>query len=168
MTFGRDTLVKFIGGQMIARQAGTDFATLQRDIAAVGQRFRDLTVPFLQFAPIWFKQERQIFQAEGIPKWPALSPAYESWKQRHFPGKPILQMSGDLYRSVTSITPQTIFDPHPRSLRLGTKNPLSAIHQTGSRNIPARPHVVLMPATFQALSDLCMNYILSGGGKRRR
>lgn len=168
VTFGKKTLIKFVGGQMLATQGGRSTAEFQKEIAQVGQRARDLTVPLRQFIPIWFRQEKQVFAAQGIPRWPQLSPAYESWKNRVAPGRPILQLSGDLYRSLTSMTSQTIAEAHPRSLRLGTRNPRSAVHQQGWNKIPARPHVVILPETFRIASQMCLDYILAGKGQRRR
>jgi len=62
--------------------------------------------PFLE----WFKAEyvdllRRRMDAEGAvdgeSKWQPLDEKYAAWKERHFPGKPILQRTGAMYQAIT-------------------------------------------------------------------
>jgi hypothetical protein len=56
--------------------------------------------------------EIQLFQSEGANGmhgvWPALSEKYQEWKDRHFPGMPIMILTTLLMRSLTEQTTGTI------------------------------------------------------------
>lgn len=41
------------------------------------------------------------FATEGYHRWAQLSPRYKAWKEKHYPGKPILQLTGALHRAAT-------------------------------------------------------------------
>ena len=71
---------------------------------------------FERFAPRFIDLLRRRMDSEGAAdgqaKWPELSEQYAAWKQQHFPGKPMLQRTGDLYEAVTKpeveITDETL------------------------------------------------------------
>jgi phage gpG-like protein len=130
-------------------------------------RTEDLSVPFRDFQDTWFENEKQIFDAEGIPTWPALSPAYEAWKSVHFPGKPILQRTGRLMDSLTSQTEDTIYDVSPTQLVVGTAVEYSSYHQDGGQVLPQRVHVEMLEPTFEQLNSDVFLYVtepLNRGG----
>lgn len=104
------------------------------------------------FRPAWegvaedfWEHERETFDAEG-PGWRPLSPRYKAWKDKRFPGAPILVRTGALRNSLTDgNAPGAIYDVRPLELQLGTdlktKNgyTLGTIHQTGSLKVRDRP-----------------------------
>lgn len=89
-------------------------------------------------ASIWKRQFDQEGAYTGSGRWAALSPNYGAWKQRHYPGKPILQLSGDLYDSMTSRPFGTDIVESDRMV-IGTGVPYAAYHQHGTESMPARP-----------------------------
>lgn len=71
----------------------------------------------------------------GSGGWRALSPAYARWKARHYPGKPILRRTDELYRSLTQGPQISIL--LPRRMILGSAVPYGRHHQAPT--VPGRP-----------------------------
>jgi phage gpG-like protein len=112
-------------------------------------------------ATIWKRQ----FDQEGAytgTRWSALSPAYGRWKQRHYPGKPILQLSGDLYDSMASRPFGTEIISHDQMV-IGTGVPYAAYHQHGTETMPARP-IIQKPSAKDRLqfAKYLQNWIVKG------
>jgi phage gpG-like protein len=108
------------------------------------------------YRPIWpiieddfYAQEKAQFAtvgAEGGEQWKELSPAYADWKEAHYPGKPILQRTGDLVKSLTSGSdPNTVKIEERRTLTLGSKIPYAIYHQSPAprKVLPRRPEIML-------------------------
>jgi len=93
------------------------------------------------------------------PEWPEYGEFYGPWKAKHHPGKPMLEITGALRRSLTgSSAPGSIHDVSSHTLTIGTslttpggKWNLGLIHQLGAPDaphpIPARPMIRLSEAT---------------------
>jgi phage gpG-like protein len=95
--------------------------------------------------------ERRQFSSEGgygTGAWKPLSPRYRDWKDRHFPGEPILQLRHRLIESLTSAaSPDAVREVTPFSLTFGSRVPYGIFHQHGiPGRMPARPPLVLTPA----------------------
>ena len=106
------------------------------------------------YRPVWpiieddfYAQVKDQFKTEGEEggeKWAPLSPATAGYKEAHFPGKPILERTGDLMRSLTNPNdPNTVRIEERKSLTLGTRIPYAIYHQTGTRKMPARKEIQL-------------------------
>jgi phage gpG-like protein len=102
------------------------------------------------FRPVWpeielafFRLELEQFNSEGSrggSRWKPLSEKYRKWKERHYPGKPILQRSGRLLRSLSVIGGgDSIREQEPLSLTLGSRVPYATYHQRGAGKLPQRP-----------------------------
>ena len=111
------------------------------------------------YRPIWpvfeddfYAQEKAQFKTEGDEggeKWQELSASYGAWKEAHYPGKPILQRTGDLYASLTSGTdPNAVKREERKTLTLGSRIPYAIFHQQGTAKMPARPEIQL-PEAFK-------------------
>ncbi|UOF76904.1 virion morphogenesis protein [Bacteriophage sp.] len=83
------------------------------------------------------------FKGEGIGRsgrWANLSPAYARWKAKHYPGKPILQRTSRLYRSLTQRNnADNVVDARPDELVFGSKVPYGVYHQRGGGRLKRRP-----------------------------
>ena len=94
-------------------------------------------------------QKRQ-FATEGkfgSGGWEELSPVYAAWKSVHFPGRPILQRTRRLHKSLTSPShADHVYDPGRKGLTLGTRVPYAGYHQTGTRRMPQRKPIELTSA----------------------
>jgi phage gpG-like protein len=104
------------------------------------------------FRPIWpnviaefYAIETEQFETEGGAggqRWTPLSPLYSEYKERVFPGQPILQAEGDLRASLTD--PEAagaILQPREDELVIGTSVPYALAHQRGTRHMPRRPPI---------------------------
>lgn len=106
------------------------------------------------YRPVWdliyddfLAEVKAQFESEGAHgggRWAPLSERYARWKQKHYPGKPILERTGDLKKSLTERgAPGAVFRSEPRALTMGTDVPYAIYHQTGTRKMPARQEIRL-------------------------
>ncbi len=108
------------------------------------------------YRPIWpviaddfYAMEERQFKTEGREggeAWKDLSPEYAGWKQAHYPGKPILQRTGDLVASLTSGNdPNAVKVEERKKLTLGSKVPYAIYHQSPQprKVLPRRPEIML-------------------------
>jgi len=122
-------------------------------LGAILDRMRSL-IPFWRdvFAPAYFAEVQDLFAMEGQPRgasgrfgaghWAPLSPDYEAWKNRHFPGMPILQRTGKLKASLewngNSLGDGGVFVPMPLSVLVGTDVIYGKYHNRGTATMPKR------------------------------
>ena len=159
--FGRDTVIRFIGGQIVFRVSGLEESITELENYV--KRSSNLSRPFQVFQKYWFDAIDENFASGGDPvEWPALSPAYEKWKQSRFPGQPIMRRSDELYDSLTNRTSSTIWSVGARHIEFGTRVPHFIYHQEGRGNNPQRPVLVLPDSAADRLRQLIENYILTG------
>ena len=106
--------------------------------------------------PVWsdvihkFKShEGYHFRTEGVAtgrQFVKLSPAYKAWKDRHYPGKPIMTLTGALRLALTKGGPGWFQHMRTEGLTAGVK-PGSVVgtyayaHAFGENNMPVRPPV---------------------------
>lgn len=96
------------------------------------------------------RAERNQFRTEGIygsGGWDPLSPAYAAWKAKNYPGRPILQLSGDLMESLT-VRPFGIDVVEAQFAVFGSGVEYGAFHQRGTDLMPRRRPVEL-PETLR-------------------
>lgn len=106
------------------------------------------------FRPLWGNViaefhaiETEQFASEGVAggsRWQPLKPATVAFKERNYPGKPILQATSELKESLTQLeAPGAIVRPLKDELILGTSIPQGIFHQRGTRRMPRRPPINL-------------------------
>lgn len=109
------------------------------------------------YRPIWplveddfYAQVKDQFKSEGAAggeKWQALTDEYAGWKAVKYPGKPILQRTGDLYKSLTSGSdPNAVKREERKTLTLGSSVPYAIYHQSPAprkSTLPRRPEIML-------------------------
>ena len=82
----------------------------------------DFTDPFNRIADNFFEAEEQVFAREGAydgaPAWKPLSPKYEEWKRRHYPGARIMHLTGRFEDAMTGGA-GSIREVEPLRLRMG-------------------------------------------------
>lgn len=154
VTFGRYTQVKLLGGRLLQGDPIQKNLTLRAALVESKRRAHDLRPVFHDWLPQWLEQNRQVFAAGGLPgPWAPLSPSYAAWKATHYPGKTILRRTDRLYASLTSRSPDTVWEVTPRTIRFGTRVPYFVYHQTGTRRMPARPPLVLLDGSWRRLVE---------------
>ena len=68
------------------------FNRLEKKAADLRPIFQEISLDF-------YKREKQIFAREGDPKPfvpPKLNEKYKAWKQKHYPGSKVMQLTGRL------------------------------------------------------------------------
>lgn len=155
----RETRIKLIGGELIYRERGGDWASMAAAVTETKRRAFDLREPFAAFEEVWYEQNEMIFAEEGIPHWAALSPRYAKVKAHDFPDQGILRATDRLYESLTSRTHDTVFKVTQRTIKLGTAVPYSDSLQGGAGTMPAREHNILLDETFNGLVETVGQYV---------
>jgi phage gpG-like protein len=124
--------------------AGID--VMARQLARYIDRVDDLRPALHRIARNLAAHNAENFDTEGVTgvygRWAPLSPKYRAWKEKHYPGKPILVRTGALRRELTG-SPLGIEDVTTRSIRMGTNVPYARYHQTGTHRMPRRQPVSL-------------------------
>jgi len=125
------------------------------------------------FRPIWpgvvtelRNIMREQFAAQGAGKtgqWAQLSPRYRAWKEKHFPGRPILQREQRLVASLTQSTSNTILVQGRDELIFGTRRRGAKFHQTGTRRMPRRAVFDLSEQQAARLTRVVHRRLLSVG-----
>lgn len=129
-------------------------AVLDRGIARFSDGVGDYRPIWPVIADEWYAQVKDQFKSEGAEggeKWPELTAEYAGWKEVHFPGKPILQRTGDLESSLTSgKDPNAVKVEGRKSLTLGSKVAYGIYHQSPGprKRLPRRPPIML-PESFK-------------------
>lgn len=99
--------------------------------------------------PVWDRIERAFnriedeqFKSEGAKgrtgRWKPLSRRYAERKAVEFPGMPILQRSGRLYKALTGKSSDAVVVKTKEEFAIGTNLFYAAFHQTGTSKMPAR------------------------------
>jgi len=109
--------------------------------------FQKMHADFIDMEKTAFAQQGAY---EGNPAWAPLSPKYAAWKARHFPGANILYRTGALLHALTGGAGHTS-EIKPFYLRIAAllrvgRWDLGALHQTGTRHMPARKPLLLSRA----------------------
>ncbi|GAB3535414.1 hypothetical protein GCM10027403_12990 [Arthrobacter tecti] len=91
-------------------------------------------------AGVW----RGAFRSEGASMkegpWDPLNPDYGGWKARHFPGRGILELTGELKDSLTQ-RPFSVEVINDHQMIIGTAVEYASYHQDGKGNNPVRKMV---------------------------
>jgi len=117
------------------------------------------------FSDSFYAWIRGQFESEGAAagggKWWKLSEAYAAWKERHFPGKPILQRTGALMASLTSSKAAgAVYIAAPRSLTIGSDIPYAVFHQVGAGHLPQRKEIAFSEAGKRELMKIAQMYLV--------
>lgn len=87
----------------------------------------------------FYEFNKEVFNSEGMKGdhglWPALSPKYEAWKKKRYPGKTIMRRTDKLYHSLTGYNKYSIRyisnNPSGLVIKLGTQLKYAEYHQEG-------------------------------------
>lgn len=122
---------------------------VQRAIFGGISALPDLRPAWVTVAQAMQEMEAEAFAVEGarrgLPVWAPLSERYRRWKERHFPGRKILELTGDLRRSLAEKGRGHRRILSPTFMLFGTMirtkrgAPYAMFHQEGTRRMPARP-----------------------------
>lgn len=154
---------KVMGGTLYWYEAGDQTAEVIRKVGEMNRRSQDLRPVWATVRGLMYEQTRRVFDAQGLPtRWPALSPRYAAWKARRFPGRGILVLTGDLVDSLTTEGSRGIFAVTPKGFTYGSTLPYFPAHQQGTRNMPRRRALVMLPTTRREIGRRVARYIKQG------
>jgi len=91
--------------------------------------------------------EKSLFATEGASggaKWQELSEDYKKWKDRHFPGRNILTLEGEMRDAFSKKGGDHIaevFKVGKWTIRVGAQGEKGFWHGTGAGNLPVRPPI---------------------------
>ena len=131
---------------------------------------RDMERRSKDFKPVfrWAKQELERaneanFTASGLPAggWAPLNARYASWKSTHFPGRPMMEITGRLRDSLTRLVgPANKIDR--MSAEFGTDVEYAKFHQYGTTRM-AKRKIVYEPTGFgRTLAEHTGKHIVYG------
>lgn len=137
-------------GLSIEVTVGTDAGPATQRIVAAFERAGDELRGLMQYAgprlvPVFESGLERQFDAEGhgpyAGHWAALSKRYAEWKAEKYPGRPILERTGDLRTALTqSSSPLASREWSASEFAFGTVGlEYAAFHQLGTAFMPARP-----------------------------
>ena len=106
--------------------------------------------------------EPKVFGAEGKTQeetaWKPLSAKYAKWKEKHFPGNPILVLTGKLRLQMTGLSGDHFVNEQARSFEVGSNYPLEdaygAKHAFGEGHLPLEGRFGPRPGAGSANEDL--------------
>lgn len=138
----------------------------------VAQRCQDFTPAWPDVRTAIQGNYARTFDAEGAveahQRWASLSENYARWKQRHYPGQPILSLTGALRSHLAGGFPPPDEDiaAHSYTLTSALSTPsgydLAGLHQLGTHRMPARPPARLTSSLFEEVCTVLRRYILGG------
>lgn len=136
---------------------------LARGFSRFGDKIQD-------FRPLWedlkvdfHRIEDEQFDSQGArggTPWAPLSPRYEAWKAKYFPGQPLLRLTGWMW-GVFAVGTGMMYTTEPLRLKIEPPMSYAGIHQRGNPrgNLPRRPVVVMTEADKENWVKRIHNYI---------
>ena len=141
---------------------------LRRYLLTLNERAQNVMPAWDSVLNIIYEAEQRLFAAEGKTeehsKWIGLSDRYDTWKKKHYPGMPILTLTGRFRGSMTDPSGRHTEFRQPHRLVWGSKHDvdgydLGAIHAEGRKEPPAMPAREPIRITRQNVDDFA-NVIL--------
>lgn len=131
--------------------------------------------------PVWpairdefYNIEKERFESQNKGRWRPLSPNYAKWKNANYPGKPIMVLTGDLKKSLTSLSAGSIYRPDKRSVELGTDILYARAQHFGTRErgggrgqsrLPPRPLISIIKSNVNKMRKIMDRYLDTMIGK---
>jgi phage gpG-like protein len=166
--WGRETVVKFFGGQLRFRLSGDrSLDEYTRDLRGMIARSHNMQPAMEAVGRYLMGATARTFAAQGRPRrWAALKPAtIRDRLRRGYGPAPILVRSRTLFRSLTQPgAPYSILRARPRSLQYGSRLRYFRPHQHGvpEHNLPARAMLQLLNQDKAQIGRIINTYISSG------
>lgn len=133
----------------------------------LGQALRALPDVLSDLRPAWPKVSQLFYDAEkaqfdsrgsrGGEQWPELSASYARWKSANYAGQPLMELTGNLRRSLTERSgSDSVYEATKDSLVLGTSDPKANAHQFGSGRLPRREVIALTDEDHEKMREVMM------------
>jgi phage gpG-like protein len=149
---------------------------LARAFEATAREVEDMSDPLARFGEHLLREIGEQFQTEGArggEPWRRLTRAYETWKEEHYPGRPILVQSSAMRsaalspRAVTITPRRLVYEIDDANVCGGTRSEhdrvdrgqLAYWHQVGAGRLPARPIVQLNQEARRELDRIFASWL---------
>jgi phage gpG-like protein len=97
--------------------------------------------------------------------WPPLSPRYAAWKALHYPGRPMMVLSGRLKASLTGRSSDSIRRVGQKEFEFGTAVPYGVFHHFGTSKMPQRRVVALTDDDQVGIGKMIHRYCIAAMGR---
>lgn len=115
-----------------------------RRIQHIAEGLADFTKLGEALTPVVWAHLGDWFDSKGDGSWEPLSEEYAAWKAVHYPGAPLMVLTGDLGESMHGNGEFAVMHNGRDGAAWGTRVPYAKAHQHGSkRGLPARPLIKL-------------------------
>jgi phage gpG-like protein len=108
-----------------------------------------------EWAPILLQQQKPFWKAERNPTtntpWAKLKPGYKTWKDKNYPGQPILRATGRM-EDTAKIVPKN--DGFAANVAY-----YGVFQQFGTSKMPARPWLGIPPSALASLGAIAIKNI---------
>jgi phage gpG-like protein len=134
-----------------------------RSMSRIGEKIDDFRDPFRKIASNFYEIEEKLFAKQGSPnRWQPLSIGYKKWKDRHYPGEKIMQLT---HRLIDSLTGENQADAQDsiriikrKSMVLGTNVPYARRHHVGYK-MPKREVIQLTERNYRVWDKLIQRWV---------
>jgi len=163
---GRQTIIKSVGGAIKVRF--TDPVQAIRYFDSISAALKDLQEPLEEYGRYIVEEHipRQ-FEAQGFPqRWPSLKTEYRKWKEKHYPGKPILVRTGRMKAGFSyQVTKRTLRVVNRVTAGQRNRTPRWSWHQEPSEDSPlrARPMLQTTEKDLVILSEHVFDHLEQAG-----
>lgn len=133
---------------------------VSRALSRYAEGIKDFTPAWSRIHQDFVQVEEQQFETQGArggTPWAPLSPAYAAWKQKYFPGLPILQLTRSMW-SQFAVGTGMLLEIKPLSLHMRPTLDYPIFHQRGTKRMPARRVVQLTEADKVRWLKILHNY----------
>ena len=128
-------------------------------------RSQNFTVVFQWAKRYLARANSENFTSGGLPVggWSLLKPKYSAWKAVRFPGMPLMQQTGKLFRDLASLngSPNEI---NLTSATFGTRIEYAKFHQYGTTRMPKREIVFEPPLFARELAEKAAKHVVGKAG----
>lgn len=134
---------------------------LDRALSRYGRDIKDFRPVWGQLRDDFWKIEEAQFESQGArggTGWAPLSMSYKAWKDKWFPGKPILELTGNL-KIMFTVGIGMAIEMMPLTLLMRPTNETAYYHQAGTGRMPARPVVQLTEDDKRRWIKMIQNYV---------
>ncbi len=153
-------ITKGPGYEMLIKHAEGKF---QRFMDARISSLRDFKEPLSRFGQFIIDTHIPYqYHAKGAPSpWPELSPQYALWKANHYPGRPLLVLTGAMKRGF-------FYRATKFGLNIKNNRDYAKYHQTGTWKMPARKWLQLKnnDLGYGKLREFMRDYVVSTAQER--
>jgi len=132
-----------------------------RALSRFGEGIKDFRPAWEQIQINFAEIEEQQFATQGArggTPWAPLSPNYAAWKEKYFPGLPILQLTRTMWGQF-AVGTGMIADIMPMYMRLAPTLDYPLYHQRGTAHMPARRVVQLTEEDKRGWMKILHNYV---------